>query len=92
MTKEQIAYMFNHQINFFWLEKDIMVYREKRGGAKYFGIDDISVYTEEDIEKEVKKPICEFKTLDELFKFEYKGKTIKDWLDPLQELNIDNFA
>ena len=92
MTKEQLAFVFNNKATIFWLEKNVMVYREKRGGKKYFGINDVTRYTPEEIEKDVWKPVCEFKTIDELWTYEYKGKSIKDWLTPLDELNIDNFA
>ena len=92
MTKQTLAFMFNNQINFFFLEKNVMVYREKRGGKKYFGITDTTRYTSKEIEEDVWKPICEFRTLDELWEYEYKGKPIKDWISPLNELNIDNFT
>ena len=92
MTKQTLAFMFNNQINFFFLEKNVMVYREKRGGKKYFGINDTTRYTSKEIAEDVWKPICEFRTLDELWEYEYKGKPVKDWISPLNELNIDNFT
>ena len=90
MTKEQLAFMFNNSINSFYLEKDVSVYREKRGGKKYFGIDDYSKYTREEIRDDVFHPLAEFKTLDELLDFKYKGKTLREWIEPLEEVNIDN--
>lgn len=92
MTKETVARMFNSEMNYFFIEKNVMVYREKRGGKKYFGINDTTKYTQEEIDKDVWKPICEFRTIDELFAFEYKGKSVKEWVEPLEELNIDNFS
>ena len=90
MTKEQLAFMFNRTITGFFLEKDVSVYCEKRGGKKYFAIDDYSTYTEEEIEKDIFHPVAEFKSLDELWNFEYKGKKFADWVLPLEGLNIDN--
>lgn len=92
MTKETVARMFNSDMNYFYLEKNVMVYRTKRAGKKYFGINDSTMYTPEDIENDVWKPICEFRTIDELFSYSYKGKTVKEWIEPLDELNIDNFS
>lgn len=92
MTKEQLAFMFNNSINNFFLEKNVSVYRVKRGGKKYFGIDDYSTYTDEEIENDVSHPLAEFKTLEELLDYEYKGKKLSEWIEPLTELNIDNFA
>lgn len=92
MTKETLARMFNNTINGFYLEKDVYVYCEKRGGKKHFGIDDFSKYTQEEINADVNKPLCDFKTIDELFSFIYKGKTVREWIEPLNELNIDNFS
>ena len=88
MTQNELAFLFNHTINLFYLEKGVMVYRQKRGGQKYFGIDDASRYTREEIEQGVDKPLAEFKSLDELLEYEYKGRKLRDWIEPLSPAKI----
>lgn len=90
MTKTQLAFMFNHVADLFYIEKGVAVFRKKQGGKKHFIIDDFDSYTDEEIEKDIFHPICDFRTLDELWEFVYKGKKIEDWILPLTELNIDD--
>ena len=88
MTQNELAFLFNHSINFFYLEDDVRVYRQKRGGQKYFGIDDARRYTQEEIEQGAHKPLAEFKRLEDLLDFEYKGKKLKDWIDLLNPAEV----
>ena len=88
MTSNELAFLFNHTINFFYLEKGVMVYREKRGGKRYFGIDDASRYTQEEIEQGVDKPLAEFQSLEDLMEYEYKGRKLRDWIASISPAKV----
>ena len=80
MTKEQLQFMYNHEIDGFYLKRDVWIGRQKKGGKKSYTLLD----TRTDRIKEIK-----FETIDKLWEHKIDGETIGSIIEKLNELNTD---